>query len=171
MSLAWTAGTTLADDPAIEPKLYELPEILDLAVKFNPAIARAEAGIQQSQGQRITAGAYPNPTILGQTGGGAIRDPSTGTQVNEYLFTLNQPLEWLGKRSARKPEAEVGIAGAVAGFAEAKLNLIAEVKVRDVSLGDSNGELVKVQNGLTEGEPVVVKEAFLLKSQLQKKDI
>jgi cobalt-zinc-cadmium efflux system membrane fusion protein len=44
-------------------------------------------------------------------------------------------------------------------------------EVRDVSLGDSNGELVKVQKGLTEGEPVVIKEAFLLKSQLLKKDI
>lgn len=44
-------------------------------------------------------------------------------------------------------------------------------EVRDVQLGASNGELVKVLSGIKEGEPVVVKEAFLLKSQLQKKDI
>jgi len=44
-------------------------------------------------------------------------------------------------------------------------------EVRDVALGASNGETVKILRGLVEGEPVVVKEAFLLKSQLQKKDI
>jgi cobalt-zinc-cadmium efflux system outer membrane protein len=150
MSLALAAGTTQADEPGTEPKVYELPAIIDLAVTFNPAIAGAEAGIQQSQGQRIAAGAYPNPTILGQTGGGAIRDPSTGTQMNEYLFTLNQPLEWLGKRSARKREAEVGIAGAVAGFAEAKLNLIAEVKVAfyDLLLAQRSVDLAKQNQGI-----------------------
>ncbi len=44
-------------------------------------------------------------------------------------------------------------------------------EVRDVSVGTSDGKMVKVISGLAEGEPVVVKEAFLLKSELQKKDI
>jgi len=44
-------------------------------------------------------------------------------------------------------------------------------EVKDIAVGPSNGELVTVLSGLKEGEPVVVKEAFLLKSQLQKKDI
>jgi membrane fusion protein, heavy metal efflux system len=39
-------------------------------------------------------------------------------------------------------------------------------EVRDVKLGESNGEAVKVLDGLHEGEPVVVKGAFILKSEL-----
>ncbi len=39
-------------------------------------------------------------------------------------------------------------------------------EARDVSLGEANGELVKVLDGLREGEPVVMKGAFILKSEL-----
>lgn len=39
-------------------------------------------------------------------------------------------------------------------------------EVRDVSLGDSNGEVVKVLDGLREGERVVTAGAFILKSEL-----
>ena len=43
--------------------------------------------------------------------------------------------------------------------------------VRPITIGESNGEVVKVLDGLREGEPIVTKQAFLLKSELQKKDI
>jgi cobalt-zinc-cadmium efflux system outer membrane protein len=144
-----TAPTAHSD--LIEPE-YEMTAIVDLALKFNPAIAGAEANLQQSEGQRIIAGAYPNPTILGQTGGGAIRDPSTGGSINEYLLTLNQPVEWFGKRSARKREADAGIGGAVLSVEEAKLNLVAEVKIafydllfsqRAYDLAKQNQEIVE----------------------------
>ena len=39
-------------------------------------------------------------------------------------------------------------------------------EARDVILGESNGAVVKVLDGLREGEPVVVKGAFVLKSEL-----
>jgi len=39
-------------------------------------------------------------------------------------------------------------------------------EARDVQLGESNGEVFKVLDGLREGEPVVVKGAFVLKSEL-----
>jgi cobalt-zinc-cadmium efflux system membrane fusion protein len=39
-------------------------------------------------------------------------------------------------------------------------------EARDVKLGDGNGEVVKVLDGLQEGEPVVVKGAYVLKSEL-----
>lgn len=40
---------------------------------------------------------------------------------------------------------------------------------RDVTLGETNGEAVKVLEGLREGEPVVVHGAFVLKSELGEK--
>lgn len=39
-------------------------------------------------------------------------------------------------------------------------------EARDVKLGESNGIIVKVLDGLREGEPVVTKGAFVLKSEL-----
>lgn len=39
-------------------------------------------------------------------------------------------------------------------------------EARDVLIGESNGEVVRILDGLKEGEPVVVKGAFILKSEL-----
>jgi len=39
-------------------------------------------------------------------------------------------------------------------------------EARDVTLGETNGEAVKIVDGLKEGEPVVVKGAYVLKSEL-----
>ncbi len=115
-----------AADPS--PRIYELPDIIDLALQRNPTVAKAQAVIEESRGQRIAAEAYPNPTILGQTADGVVRDPD-GARLMERMVTLTQPLEWTGKRSARKREAEAGLAGASVGLEEVKLNLIAEVKI------------------------------------------
>jgi cobalt-zinc-cadmium efflux system membrane fusion protein len=39
-------------------------------------------------------------------------------------------------------------------------------EARDVALGEGNGEMIKIVDGLREGEPVVVKGAYVLKSEL-----
>jgi cobalt-zinc-cadmium efflux system membrane fusion protein len=39
-------------------------------------------------------------------------------------------------------------------------------EARDVTLGETNGEAVKILDGLKEGEPIVVKGAYVLKSEL-----
>src|SRR5688572_9157480 len=117
---------TQAKDPM---PTYELDRIIDLALERNPAIAGAQSVIQQDEGRRTQAGAYPNPTIGGGTGSGALRDPSTGgPRVTEYNLTVHQTVEWPGMRAARKDAAEAGLAGATVGLDEAKLNLVAEVK-------------------------------------------
>jgi cobalt-zinc-cadmium efflux system outer membrane protein len=107
---------------------FTLDRIIDLALERNPTIAGARSVIEQNEGLRTQAGAYPNPTIGGQTGSGALRDPSTGPRVTEYGVTLQQTVEWPGMRAARQDAAEAGLAGATVGLDEAKLNLIAEVK-------------------------------------------
>ena len=107
---------------------FTLDRIIDLALERNPIIAGAQSVIEQNEGMRTQAGAYPNPTIGGQTGSGALRDPSAGSRVTEYGMTLHQTVEWPGMRAARQDAAEAGLAGATVGLDEAKLNLIAEVK-------------------------------------------
>lgn len=116
---------------AAEPPagIYSLDDILVLAVEHSPKLAGAEGLLRQSRGQQITAGAYPNPSVSGTLGRGAIRDPSTGTRITERTVVVEQPLEWLGKRQARQEAAEAGVAGASAALEETRLTLVADVKV------------------------------------------
>ena len=118
---------TQASEP--NPTTYTLNTVIELALKRNPTIAGAQGLIRQSRGQQFAAGAYPNPSISGSAGRGTIRDPSTGTSILERTVTVEQPLEWQGKRRARQQAADAGVAGAGAAMEETRLNVIAEVKV------------------------------------------
>ena len=142
--------TAWAEEP--RSTAYSLPEILGLALERSPTLASAAGMVKQSQGQQIAAGAYPNPSIFGSAGRGAIRDPSTGVHVLEHTVTVEQPFEWSGKRQARQEAAASGVAGANAGLEEAKLNLQTDVKIafyqlllsqRDVELASQNFTMVE----------------------------
>ena len=137
---------------------YDLLRIIDLAVERNPVMAGARGVIDQSAGQRVTAGAYPNPTIKGDSGRGFLRDagpvltPEIPKSATEYFFSAGQPLEWPAKRAARQLAAEAGLAGATAGLVETRLNLATDVKLafydlllaqRDEGLARQNLEIVK----------------------------
>ncbi|MDE3050399.1 MAG: TolC family protein, partial [Nitrospirota bacterium] len=88
----------------------------------------------------------------GTAGRGSIRDPSTGVNITERTVTVEQPVEWQGKRRARQQAADAGAAGASAAMEEARLNVTAEVKVafynvlfaqRDVELAGQNLAMVE----------------------------
>lgn len=112
----------------VSPGGYTLGQVIQLALQHNPMVNGAEAVLAQSQGQRITAGAYLNPTFIGSAGRGSIRDPRTGVSVTERTITVEQPLEWVGKRIARQRAADAGVAGALAGIEEAQVTITSEVK-------------------------------------------
>ena len=129
---------------------YALHDIIGLAIERNPMIAGAMATIDQSTGQRTAAGAYPNPTIHGDSGKGYLRDggPLTTeipTSATEYMAGFSQPLEWPAKRAARQRAAEAGLAGASVGLIETRLNLTSDVKVAfyDLLLAQRDLELTK----------------------------
>ena len=128
--VAWTSGTLMPSFAQVkdETRTFDLDRIIDLALERNPTIAGAKGVIQQNEGRRVEAGAYPNPTVGAQTANATLRDPSNGTRLTEYGVMVQQPLEWPGKRAARQDAADAGLAGATVGLEEAKLNLIAEVK-------------------------------------------
>jgi len=125
-----TSGTLMPSFAQAKEQMptFDLDRIIDLALERNPTIAGAQSVIEQNEGRRTEAGAYPNPTIGAQTANAALRDPSTGTRLNEYGVTVYQTVEWPGMRAARQDAAAAGLAGATVGLEEAKLNLIAEVK-------------------------------------------
>jgi len=137
---------------APNPTTYTLITVIELALEHNPTIAGAQGMVRQSRGQQFAAGAYPNPSISGSAGRGAIRDPSTGISILERTITVEQPLEWQGKRHARQQAADAGVVGASAALEETRLNLIAEVKVafyqllfaqRDAELATQNLAMVE----------------------------
>lgn len=134
LALALCLGAQLMIGTSLQAKegdipSYELDTVIQLALERNPVMTEAQGLIDQSQGQQIAAGAYPNPTLYGQSGRGAIRDPSLGVELTEYAVTVGQPLEWPAKRAARQRAADAGFAGAGAGFSEKQLNLMAEVRI------------------------------------------
>ena len=138
---------------ASEPNAaYTLNTVIELALERNPTMAGAQGVVQQSRGQQVAAGAYLNPSISGAAGRGSIRDPSTGVKMTERTVTVEQPLEWQGKRRARQQAADAGAAGAGAAMEETRLNVIAEAKVafyhvlfaqRDAELAGQNLTMVE----------------------------
>ena len=131
---------------------YTLNTVIELALERNPTVAGAQGVVQQSRGQQVAAGAYLNPSISGAAGRGSLRDPSSGVKVTERTVTVEQPLEWQGKRRARQQAADAGAAGASAAMEETRLNVIAEAKVafyhvlfaqRDAELAGQNLTMVE----------------------------
>ena len=114
----------------VEPRepSYSLSEILTLALAHSPVMTGAEATLESSQGQRVAAGAYVNPTVTGSAGRGSIRDPSNGVSISERTITVEQPLEWPEMRAARQRAADAGFAGALAGVEEARVVVTGDVK-------------------------------------------
>lgn len=115
-----------ADDARATP--YALSEVLTLALKHSPVMTGTAAALEENQGRQLAASAYPNPTVIAAAGKGSIRDPRTGVSIVERTVTVEQPLEWPGKRAARQRAADAGLSGALVGIEEAKVLLTAEVK-------------------------------------------
>lgn len=109
--------------------VYELDRIIQLALERNPGIEAAQGTLEQQLGRRIQSSAYPNPTLLGQTGRASARDPSTGNKRTEFSISLSQPLEWPGKRAARQQAAEADLGGAKFGVEEVRLHLTTTVSL------------------------------------------
>ncbi len=124
--MIFAAYSAYAED--LHPNGYTLNHVTQLALQHNPKLKGAEAVLEQSRSQRVTAGAYLNPTITGSVGRGSIHDPRTGVSIAERTITMEQPLEWLGKRAARQRAADAGVGGALAGVDHATVMVLADVK-------------------------------------------
>lgn len=158
--IAGPMSAAAADTPRTAS--YTLLDVLELTLDRNPYVAIAQGTIDQTHGERISAGAYPNPTISGHTGLGYLREagvfnPSavvegTPNHLIEKMGAIGQTFEWPAMRRARKSAADSGLAGATIGLVETRLNLIANVNVafyelllaqRDLELARQNLDIVQ----------------------------
>lgn len=130
-----------------EISTVKLEDVLELAMKRNPAMSSAKGAVRQSQGERVAARAFMNPSIDVISGRGSIHEPNTGVSIVERTVNVEQPLEFPSKRKARREAAEAGLLGALAGVEEAQLNVRADAKIafyrlllaqRDVDLSTQN---------------------------------
>ena len=175
LSLAWLALMLqlgfLFDQPEVSAEsavqTYSLDAIVELALAKNPIVTSAEGHIDQQRGHQTAAGAYPNPTVLGNTGYGEIRDsgragigPSLdGQSLTEYNVAVGQPVEWPAMRGARQRVADLGLATANAGMLETRLNLTSQVKVAfyGLLLAQQDAALAKQNLDIVEGVALIVK--------------
>ena len=127
-NLPYSEAQDQSPHPAAPPATYTLANILDLALEHNPLLKESQGILEQKEGHKLSASAYPNPTLSFQGGRGTVRDPSVGISITERYVTLSQPLEWPGKREASQQAAQAGVESAKALMEEAKLTLIAQTK-------------------------------------------
>ncbi|HEX5645395.1 MAG TPA: TolC family protein [Nitrospira sp.] len=155
-------------DAAVEAgeNIYDLNEIVELALAKNPLVTFAEGQIEQQRGVQTAAGAYPNPTVGGASGHGGLRDAATGIgsslgrqSLTEYNVTVGQPVEWPAMRAARQRVADLGLATANVGLLETQLNLRSLVKVAfyDLLLAQQDAALARRNLETIEGVQRIVK--------------
>ena len=154
--------------------LANIPE-KDIPFIRSDAGASDKSGVEQLVEVLLTA--YPGEVFHGKiTYVGDVLDASTRT--------MNLRLELPNPHRKLKPEMYATIRvhslpeGGVLMVPEAAVQRDRErrfvfvqrdsrtFEARDIQLGESNGEQVKVMDGLQEGEPIVVKGAYVLKSEL-----
>lgn len=77
LTAALQIGAVTTRSQAVEPagpSTYQLGTIIEMALARNPVVSSAEGDIEHQRGQQTAAGAYPNPTVMGNAGYGEIRD-------------------------------------------------------------------------------------------------
>ena len=157
-------------------EVWVLANIPEKDIPFIRADGASEkAGVEQLVEVLLTA--YPGEVFHGKV-------TYVGDVLDAATRTMNLRLELPNPHRKLKPEMYATIRvhslpeGGVLMVPEAAVQRDRErrfvfvqrdsrtFEARDIQLGESNGEQVKVVDGLQEGEPVVVKGAYVLKSEL-----
>jgi cobalt-zinc-cadmium efflux system outer membrane protein len=155
---AFLAGSVpaRAQDAAAIPDVVDLPALLRLVRDVSPRLAVERQAIAGAEADRITAGAYPNPSLsIGRfrpSGGQATLFEGS----HQDLATVEVPLLIAGQRSARVERAEREIEAARARVASGASSLAAEAGAAFVALlaaqekavlaSDANNELSRLRD-------------------------
>ena len=138
------------------PAVVDLPAVLRLVREVSPRLSIERQGVAGAEASRITAGAYPNPTInygrfRPSAGGATLFD---GTRQEQTIVEL--PLLIAGQRGARVEKAERDIEAARARVISGASSLAAEAGSAFVALlaaqekaallATTNEELVRLRD-------------------------
>ena len=117
-----------AQDNTAVPAVVDLPAVLKLVREVSPRLSIERQGVAGAEASRITAGAYPNPTInygryRPSAGGATLFD---GTRQEQTIVEL--PLLIAGQRGARVEKAERDIEAARARVISGASSLVRKPK-------------------------------------------
>ena len=169
----------------VTEKLFTVADLSEVWVLANIpekdiTFIRADAGTDKSgveQLVEVLLTAYPGEVFYGKV-------TYVGDVLDVATRTMNLRLELPNPHRKLKPEMyatirvhslpEQGVLmvpeGAVQRERDRRFVFVQRdahtFEARDVTLGESNGEMVKILDGIQEGEPIVVKGAYVLKSEL-----
>jgi cobalt-zinc-cadmium efflux system membrane fusion protein len=180
-----TRNLTKGEVVEVTEKLFTVADLSEVWVLANIpekdiTFIRADAGTEKAgveQLVEVLLTAYPGEVFHGKV-------TYVGDVLDVATRTMNLRLELPNPHRKLKPEMYATIR--VHSLPEPGVLMVPEAAVqrerdrrfvfvqrdantfeaRDVKLGESNGEVVKVLDGLREGEPIVVKGAYVLKSEL-----
>jgi cobalt-zinc-cadmium efflux system membrane fusion protein len=161
-------------------KLFTVADLSEVWVHANipekdiPFIYANERPVENAE---VRVSSYPGDVFQGKvTYVGDVLEPSTRTlRLRLELPNRHRKLKpemYATVRIHSKPESDVLAIPESAVQRDKDRHFVFvqrdgdSFEVREVTLGESNSELVKVLSGLREGEPVVTTGSFLLKSEL-----
>jgi len=156
VSFSFGCAVAHAQDNTAVPAIVDLPAVLRLVREVSPRLSIERQGVAGAEASRITAGAYPNPTInygryRPSAGGATLFD---GTRQEQTIVEL--PLLIAGQRGARVEKAERDIEAARARVISGASSLAAEAGSAFVALlaaqekaallATTNEELVRLRD-------------------------
>jgi len=97
----WLPVSTVAEEP------YTIDELMEMAVRHNPAIAGARAAVEEARGRQTQSALYPNPFVelMQDDVPGDSGDISDGTT----RLSVGQPIIISGRRGHAVRAAEAGL--------------------------------------------------------------
>lgn len=124
-----------AQDNIPVPDVVDLPAVLRLVRDVSPRLSIERQAVAGAEANRITAGAYPNPTLnYGRYRQSSGRQGTLFEGSRQEQTTVEVPLLIAGQRSARVERAEREIAAARARVASGASSLAAEAGSAFVAL-------------------------------------
>ena len=106
-----------------------LPQALQRALAANPRLAAAERDVGIATGQRIQAGALPNPEVSYEQDDSFGTGKYRGTKSAETMLQISQAFEWFGKREARIAAGEAGVETAAIQRQAVRLEILSETAI------------------------------------------
>lgn len=120
-------------DHIYEESLYKNDQILtlkkatNLAIEFSPALKSSRDGVMAAIGSEKQAGYWANPELEIEAENIAGSGQYSGANSAEYTYSLSQPIDISGKRSARKKAAAQARKAAGSNASVNELNVIRDV--------------------------------------------
>jgi outer membrane protein, heavy metal efflux system len=145
VSAAAVAGALASASGAVADPAPPFKDLLTQAQTNAPRLAEAAAGVRQAEGLARQAGARPNPTVGMEIENFSGSGIYSGANNADTTFSLSQPLEVGGKRSARVAAGRAALDAARARLVQSKADFafsladayaLAEAAERRVTLAE-----------------------------------